>query len=141
NAAIFDNLDQLKAVQVSNNALNGSIDQSGTNIENAIETAIRSFAPHHLKRLVLLSDGNENSGRMMTMLSRLKAEGVHVYTVPSPVRTNHDVWVENVLAPSEVTAEELFPLEAHVYSQSDTPAEVEIRHGDKSLGNKKVQLV
>jgi Ca-activated chloride channel family protein len=141
NAAIFDKLDQLKAVQVSSTASSGSIDQSGTNIENAIDTAIRSFAPHHLKRLVLLSDGNENSGRMMNMLSRLKVEGIHVYTVPSPARTNRDVWVENILAPSEVTAEELFPVEAHVYSQTDAPAEVELRHGDKSLGNKKVQLV
>src|SRR5689334_3494414 len=141
NAAVFDNLDQLKAVQVSNNALNGSIDQSGTNIENAIETAIRSFAPHHLKRLVLLSDGNENSGHMTNMLPRLKSEGIHVYTVPSPTRTNHDVWVENILAPSEVTADELFPLEAHVYSQGDTSAEVEIKHGDKTLGTKKLQLI
>ena len=54
---------------------------------------------------------------------------------------NRDVWVENIMAPAEVTAEELFPLEAHVYSQADTSAEVEIKHGDKTLGTKKVQLV
>src|SRR5207237_3905475 len=59
----------------------------------------------------------------------------------SQARTNRDVWVENILAPSEVTAEELFPLEAHVYSQTDAAAEVEIKHGDKSLGIKKVQLI
>jgi uncharacterized membrane protein/uncharacterized protein YegL len=141
NSTVIDNVDQLKEVQVASSASRGSIDQSGTDIENAIDTAIRSFAPHHLKRLVLLSDGNENSGHMMDMLSRLKLESIHVYTVPSPVRTNHDVWVENIMAPSEVTAEELFPLEMHIYSQSDTSAEVEIKHGDKSLGTKKVQLI
>jgi len=78
---------------------------------------------------------------MVNTLSRLKSEGIHVYTVPSQTRTNHDVWVENILAPSEVTAEELFPLEAHIYSQAETAAEVEIKHGDKSLGTKKVQLL
>jgi uncharacterized membrane protein/uncharacterized protein YegL len=140
NAGVFDKLDQLKAVQVAAKASSGSIDQSGTNIEDAIDTAIRNFAPHHLKRLVLLSDGNENSGHMMEMLPRLKSEGIHVYTVPSQARTNRDVWVENILAPAEVTSEELFPLEVHVYSQNDAPAEVEVRHGDKSLGTKKVQL-
>jgi uncharacterized membrane protein/uncharacterized protein YegL len=140
NATVFETLDQLKTVQVASNASRGSIDQSGTDIENAIDTAIRSFAPHHLKRLVLLSDGNENSGHMMDMLSRLKAEGIRIYTVPSPARSNRDVWVENVMAPTQVTAEELFPLEAHVYSQVDTTAEVEIKHGDKTLGTKKVQL-
>jgi Ca-activated chloride channel homolog len=141
NAAVFEKVEQIKQVQVASNAAQGSLDQSGTNIENAIDSAIRSFAPHHLKRLVLLSDGNENSGRMVNTLSRLKSEGIHVYTVPSQVRTNHDVWVENILAPSEVTAEELFPMEAHIFSQAETAAEVEIKHGDKSLGTKKVQLI
>jgi hypothetical protein len=97
NAGVFEKLDQLKAVQVASTASANTIDQSGTNIENAIDTAIRSFAPHHLKRLVLLSDGNENSGHMMDMLARLKSEGIHVYTVPSQARTNRDVWVENIL--------------------------------------------
>jgi Ca-activated chloride channel family protein len=141
NATVFEKLDQMKDVHVASSASRGSIDQSGTNIEDAIDTAIRTFAPHHLKRLVLLSDGNENSGHMMEMLSRLKSEGVHVYTVPSQPRTNQDVWVENVLSPVQVTAEELFPLEVHVYSQADVPAEVEIKHGDKSLGIKKVNLI
>ena len=141
NSTVFEKLDQLKEVQVANSASRGSIDQSGTNVEDAIDSAIRSFAPHHLKRLVLVSDGNENSGRMMNMLSRLKADGIHVYTVPSQARSNRDVWVENIMAPSEVTAEELFPLEAHIYSQAETSAEVDIRHGDKSLGIKKLQLI
>src|SRR5215475_12265478 len=77
NSTIFENLDQLKEVQVAQQASRGSIDQSGTDIENAIDTAIRSFAPHHLKLLVLLSDGNKNSGHMMSMLSRLKSESIH----------------------------------------------------------------
>jgi uncharacterized membrane protein len=141
NAAVLDKLDEMKGVHVANNASAGSIDQSGTNIEDAMDNAIRSFAPHHLKRLVLLSDGNENTGHMMEMLSRLKSEGIHVYTVPSQTRANQDVWVENILAPSEVTAEELFPMEVHVYSQGETPAEVEIKHGDKSLGIKKLNLI
>jgi Ca-activated chloride channel homolog len=145
NARVFEKVEQMKDVQVrgpgSTGAQQGSIDQSATNIEDAIDTALRSFAPHHLKRLVLLSDGNENSGHMMNMISRLKSEQIHVYTVPSQARTNNDVWVESILAPSEVTAEELFPLEAHVYSQTDAPGEVEIKHGDKSLGIKKVGLI
>ncbi len=141
NSTVFDTLDQLKKVEVASKSNQGSIDQSATDIEGAMDTAIRSFAPHHLKRLVLISDGNENSGHMMNMLSRLKVEGVHVYTVPAQARTNRDVWVETIMAPATVTAEELFPLEAHVYSQVDTAAEVEIKYGDKTLGTRKLQLV
>ena len=141
NSTVFETLDQLKQVQVASQSSQGSIDQSGTDIEGAIDTAVRSFAPHHLKRLVLISDGNENSGHMLNMLSRLKSENIHVYAVPSQARTNRDVWVENIMAPAEVTAEELFPVEAHVYSQADTSAEVELRYGEKILGSRKVQLI
>ena len=141
NSVVFETLDGLKQVEVANRSSRETIDQSATDIEAAIDTAIRSFAPHHLKRLVLISDGNENSGHMMDMLLRLKAEKIHVYTVPSQARINRDVWIENVMAPLQVTSEELFPVEVHVYSQGDTTGEVEIRYGDKTLGTKKVQLI
>ena len=140
NSTVFETLDQLKQVEVANKSSRDSIDQSATDIESAIDTAIRSFAPHHLKRLVLISDGNENSGHMMDMVSRLKAEQIHVYSVASQARVNRDVWIENIMAPSQVTSEELFPVEVHVYSQAETSAEVELRYGDKTLGTKKVQL-
>jgi Ca-activated chloride channel family protein len=141
NSTVFETLDQLKHVGVANQSSRGSIDQSATDIEGAIDTAIRSFGPHHLKRLVLISDGNENSGHMIDMLSRLKAGNIRVYTVPNQARVNRDVWVETIMSPSEVTAEELFPIEVHVYSQYETPADVAIRSGDRTLGTRKVQLI
>ena len=140
NSTVFETLDELRKVEVSSQAGRESIDQSATDIESALDAAIRSFAPHHLKRLVLMSDGNENSGHMMDMISRLKAESVHVYTFPLQARTNRDTWVEAIMAPSEVAAEELFPLEAHVYSQIETTAEVSVKYGDKTLGARKLQL-
>ena len=62
NSVQFGTLDQLKDVQVTDEIAAGSIDQSGTNIEQAVDDALRSFPPYHLKRLILLTDGNENSG-------------------------------------------------------------------------------
>ncbi len=140
NSQVLDSIDQLKNVSVSGRASAGSIDQSATNIEDAVDRALHTFAPHHLKRLVLISDGNENSGHVTDMLPRLKQEGVHVYTIPVAARTNRDVWIEAVMAPANIAAEETFPVEVHVYSQSDTTGEVEVKDGDKSLGKRQVQL-
>jgi Ca-activated chloride channel homolog len=133
-------LDQLKDVQVTDETVAGSIDQSGTNVEQAIDDALRSFARDHLKRLVLLTDGNENSGRMLNQLPRLRQNRVRVYSVPMSVRSAQDVWVETVTVPALVTAEETFPLEVHVYSQADAEGEVEIKASDKSLGSRTVKL-
>ena len=40
----------------------GAIDQSRTNIERALRQALTSFAPHKLRRLVLITDGHETDG-------------------------------------------------------------------------------
>lgn len=147
NATVFETLDQLRKVRVADNSRSerperdDAIDRSATNIERALETAMGSFPPYALKRLVLITDGNENSGHAANMLAALKAERVHVHTVPLQARTIGDAWMEAVMNPSEAAAEELFPLEAHVYSQSATSAEVQLRHGDRKLGSRKIQLV
>lgn len=141
NSGVFEDMQGLRNVQVSSKpGTGGAIDQSSTNIQEGLDRAIRSFAPHHLKRLVLLTDGNENTGAMSGVVTRLKQEGVHVYTVPMAARTNKDIWVEAIMAPAEITADELFPIEAHVYSQVDGIGEVEIRNGAKKLDSRKVTL-
>ena len=140
NSIQFETLDQLRNVQVTDEIVAGSIDQSGTNIEQAIDDALRSFPPYHLKRLVLLTDGNENSGRMMNQVPRLKENRVQVYTVPMAVRATHDAWLETVTVPTVVAAEETFPLEVHVYSQAEAEGEVEVKASDKILGSRKVKL-
>ncbi len=117
-----------------------AIDQSQTDIAAAMERALRSFAPNHLKRLVLVSDGNENSGDLAAVIPRLKKEGVEVFTVPQPVRSDQDVWIETLMAPPQVNAEEQFPLEVHIYSPSDMTSTVEIRNGTKVLASRSVPL-
>jgi Ca-activated chloride channel homolog len=140
NAAVLDTVNELRTISVAEGARNGSIDQSGTNIEAAVDSALQTFSPHHLKRMVLVTDGNENAGHVTSLLTRLKAEGVRVYTVPLDARLNRDAWIEGVMSPSEIEPEALFPVEAHVYSQADTAGEVQLRYGDKSLASRKVHL-
>src|SRR5262249_26898411 len=137
---VLETLDQLKNISVADNSENGSIDQTATNIETAVDSALQTFLPHHLKRMVLVTDGNENSGHVKNLLSRLRAEDVRVYTVPLDARVNRDAWIEGVMSPSEIEPEALFPVEAHIYSQSDTAGEVQLRSGDKSLASRAVHL-
>jgi Ca-activated chloride channel homolog len=141
NAAAFDTLERARQVEIADNPGPEVIGETATNIEAAVDTALQNFAPHHLKRLVLMTDGNENAGRVATMVSRLKAEGVQVHTMPLRARSDHDVWIETVMAPSDVTSEEQFPIEVHVFSQINTSGRVEVREGSRKLGDREVQLV
>src|SRR5262245_26271585 len=68
NSMGFANVDDLKKVEVSNWGRKGVLDQNATDISGALDRALRSLEPNHLKRIVLLSDGNENSGELAAAL-------------------------------------------------------------------------
>jgi len=140
NSMTFEKLDDLSHVTVSNRAGRDAIDQSKTDIAAGLESAMRSFAPNHLKRLILISDGNENSGDVSALLPRLKQEGIRVDSVPLAVRASGDTWIETVMAPGEVNANEQFPVEVHVYSQTEGSGNVQIRYGAKTLAEREVPL-
>lgn len=140
NSVPFETLEGLKKVQVSGDGRNGTLDQGKTSLAGALDRALRTFEPNHLKRAVLISDGNDNSGDLAAALARLKRENVHVYTSPLETRVHKDVWVENIMAPPAVTADEQFPIEVHVYSQSASAGTVELKKGNEVLETKNVKL-
>ncbi len=141
NSMEFDKVEDLKKVKVANHEGPGILDQSKSDLSEALEAAMRGFAPNHLKRVVLLSDGNENSGDMSTVLHGLQRENAHVYTIPLEARVNRDAWIESVLAPPSVTTDEQFPVEVNVYSQFDTSSTVELKKGNEVLATRSVHLV
>ncbi len=141
NPRVFDSIEELRGVEVSDLEADGAIDQTSTNLEDAIDLAMGSFAPHHLKRLVILSDGNENAGTVKNTIRRMRGESVTAFTRPMGALTGPDVWIEEVLTPSRVTDQELFPLEVHVYSQMTTPGEVELLLAGETLEMREVDLI
>ena len=140
NSLPFDTVEELRKVKVTGERREGSVDTSETDLAGALDRALRSFSPNHLKRAVLISDGNENSGNIAGALARLNRENVHVFTSPIESRVSRDVWVETVMAPPSVTADEQFPIEVHVYSQFATSGTVTLRKGSETLESKTVQL-
>jgi len=140
NSLAFDTPEALAKVPVSSKPQPGAIDQSKTALAAALNHAARSFPPDHVKHLVLLSDGNGNSGDLTSALEHLRLDNIHVFTRPLAVRAAKDTWIETIMAPATVTAEEQFPVEVHVYSQKSTPAEIQLRNGDKLLEKRAVKL-
>jgi uncharacterized membrane protein len=140
NSMAFNTIDDLRKVQVGGERRDGVIDQSETDLAGALDRALRTFSPNHLKRAVLISDGNENSGDIAAAVARLNRENVHVYTTPLESRVSKDVWVETVMAPPSVTADEQFPVEVHVYSQFPTSGSIVLSRGSETLASRTVPL-
>ncbi len=118
----------------------GAIDQSATDIERAVRQAMASFAPHRLKRLVLVTDGHETDGELATTVSELREQGVRVFTMPAAVRAEGDSWIENLEVPTDVRAEETMEVGVVVFSRTPQQATVGLETASLELAKKTAEL-
>ena len=113
----------------------------GTNIEAAIRDAEASLPAGYLPRLLLVSDGNENSGSVSRAIWQAQQLGVPIDTMPMPGRPQPNLLVQSVTIPSQVFSGERFPIDVAVTSPKSSEAAVEITAEGRSLGSDKVKLV
>jgi Ca-activated chloride channel homolog len=116
------------------------IDQSGTNIERAVRQAMSSFAPHTLKRLVLITDGHETEGDLASVVPELAAQNVRVFAVPAAVRGEGDCWIERIEVPPDVRAKERAEIEVVVFSRTKKAADIVLETSAARLAEKKLDL-
>jgi uncharacterized membrane protein/uncharacterized protein YegL len=119
----------------------GAIDQSGTNIERAVRQAMASFAPHSLKRLVLVTDGHETEGDVTSVLAELDAQDVRVFTVPAAARAEGDSWIESIEVPEDVRAREKVEVRVVVFSRAAKKAAVVLETASALLARRELELV
>lgn len=130
----------IRTVEVSVDGADRSIDQQATNLEIAVLQSLRSFDPRYLKRLVLITDGNENVGDIMTVLGRAQEVGARIFTLPATVRGEGDSWVETIALPQEIREQEPIVVTVQVFSRIATEALVELSGNEGALETKEVQL-
>ena len=116
------------------------LSQGETSLEQALHDARRVFVPDHIKRLVLLSDGHETTGSTSNALSGLQRDGIQVFTFPIDSRNVGDAWVDSVLAPDVVAANEPFSIEVSIYSQVQQSALLEAASADEFSETQSIQL-
>src|SRR4051812_45701237 len=111
-----------------------------TDIAGAIRLGTAAFPETGQKRLVLLSDGNENLGDALATAASAKPLGVTVDVVPLGVDRGNDVSVQKLGLPTRVKKAQTF--EAKIFVQADhaQPATVRLYRNDQPLGEQKVEL-
>jgi uncharacterized membrane protein len=111
-----------------------------TDLAGAIRLATAAFPETGQKRLVLLTDGNENIGDAMSAVLAAKPLGVTVDVVPMGVARMNDVSVQRLQIPPKLKKGQAF--EVKIFSQADqpTPATVRLWRNDQHLGEQKVEL-
>lgn len=113
---------------------------SATNMEQAITTAMTMYPQGCGKRLVLLTDGQENAGDVKNMLSSLSANSVVLEVKRIEHEKQKEVYISDVDIPETIHAGDTFKVEVAVESTVDTSAVISLYAGKKLKGKETVSL-
>ncbi len=111
-----------------------------TDIASALRLGTAAFPENGQKRIVLLSDGNENVGDVMNAVHAARPLGVSIDVVPLGVGRGHDVSVQKLSLPGNLKKGQTF--EVKIFAQADTAQKAKVRlyRNDQLLGDQEVTL-
>lgn len=117
------------------------VEGTATNIAQALQVGMASFPPEGARRLVLLSDGNENIGAAAETAPIARSLGAAVFSLPlEQVTGDAEVRVEKLVVPGHVKASTPYRVEAVVFSTVETPASLELFRGGTFVDRQTVTL-
>jgi len=111
-----------------------------TDLAAAIRLGTAAFPETGQKRLVLLTDGNENVGDAMSAVLAAKPLGVSVDVLPMGVSRANDVSVQKLQIPPRLKKSQSFEVKIFVQTEQAQAATVRLYRNDQYLGEQKVEL-
>jgi uncharacterized membrane protein len=111
-----------------------------TDIASAIRLGTAAFPETGQKRLVLMSDGNENVGDAMSALAAARPLCVSLDVVPMGVSRGNDVSVKKLSAPSTVKKGQTFDVRIFAQADQAQSATVRLYRNETYLGEQKVEM-
>ncbi len=125
---------------VDDSKISAVVGTERTDIGSAIQLGTAAFPETGQKRLVLMSDGNENMGDAMMALLAAKDLGVTLDVVPLGVERGNDVSVQKFSIPPKLKQGQVF--DGRITVQADAPgkAVMYITRDDKLIGQQEVEL-
>ena len=111
-----------------------------TDLAAAIRLGTAAFPETGQKRLVLLTDGNENVGDAMSAVLAAKPLGVTVDVLPVGVSRANDVSVQKVQVPPRLKKGQAFEVKIFVEAEAAQSATVRLYRNEQYLGEQKVEL-
>ena len=130
-----ESLTRAAAVQV-----NSTPGVTHTDLSAALRLATGLIPTDCAGRVVLLSDGNENLGDVMTEALVARANGLTVDVVPLKLRSDRDVVVRSLEAPASARRGEPCAVQAHVTASEPTQGMLRLLVDDRPLSSRPVTL-
>src|SRR5947209_4268096 len=126
--------------------IESTIDPEYTDLAAAIKLALATFPEDTARRIVLVSDGNENRGNALEQALAAKALGVQIDAVPLEYHYDREVLVEKVSIPPDVKKGETVDINVVVRASEPTRGTLQVfqkadNYRAPAPGNEKPQPV
>ena len=112
----------------------------GTNIFQALQLALATLPPGHANRIVMLTDGRQNTGNALTGAQAAKNAGADLYYVAAPLTFTQEVVAESMVLPQEVKYGEPFQAKVVAWSHKETQGRVSLFRNGEFLGSQIVRF-
>ncbi len=111
-----------------------------TDIEGALQLALSTFPAEGARRVLLISDGNENRGHALTAALRARERGIAVFTAPAGGTAPLPVKVQSIASPQDVFSGERFTMSLQVDSIGSIPARIWMTSQGQEIGSTTAEL-
>ncbi len=118
----------LSSLVVDRPAGGGRADQ--TNLAAGVRMATALLSPGMARRLIILSDGNENAGDVMAEADRCRAEGIPIDVFPLTYVRHREVLFERLSAPAIAQADDRISLDMVLRSTEPVRGRIVLHHND-----------
>src|SRR6266567_1194559 len=133
-------IDRMPNIAIAKQKIEAVVGRERTDLAGAIRLGTAAFPENGQKRLVLMTDGNENVGDAMGALLAAKPLGVSVDVLPMGVSRGNDVSVQKVHVPPKLKKGQSFDAKIFVQADQAQAATVRLYRNEQFLGEQKVEL-
>jgi Ca-activated chloride channel family protein len=121
--------------------LSSRLDREETDIQAALQAALAQMGEERQRRILLLSDGNENRGETSRILPLLRAQRAQVWTLPvSLSRGRNEIYLGDLSVPRQVDSAEGFEVKGRIESLRDAAARIKLLRDGVLTREQQVQL-
>lgn len=113
---------------------------NSTNIEEAVNSSLSLFDKGAAKRIVLISDGEENQGDILKKVSVINKENIDLKVYKVENALGDEAYVEDVKVPDNISIGEEFSVITKIQSNVQTKAKLTLFSGRDKKGEQEVEL-
>lgn len=113
---------------------------TATNIQEAIESSLTLFKKGTSKRIVLMTDGEENQGDILKSIPLINEQKIDFKVHKVTAKDGNEVYVDNVKVPDNIAVGEEFSVQIDLESNYQAKAKLILFSGRDKVGEQEVQI-